>query len=252
MIKQPSLKDLDVVYVCKESPSNEELRYSLRSLSNFPHRKVWIYGYKQEWVDNVEYVPIIQDGHTKWDNASKQIEAICKNENITENFVLFNDDFFVNKKVSKLPSYFDRTLSARIGDFLKAFKWHYWSNYMRRLKVAKETLNKGGFTTYNFELHYPMIFNRKKLLEVYEQFGDIGAKRSLYGNMHSIIKEPAQDCKIYTLLDAPSGKEKFLSTNDRSFSNGLVGMYIKSRFRSPCKYEKEIKDDNKKENNGRY
>lgn len=34
----------DIVYFVKESESNEELRYSLRSLKNFPRRKVWFYG----------------------------------------------------------------------------------------------------------------------------------------------------------------------------------------------------------------
>lgn len=35
----------DIVYFVKESAKNEELRYSLRSLKNFPHGRVWFYGY---------------------------------------------------------------------------------------------------------------------------------------------------------------------------------------------------------------
>lgn len=235
------LKDMDIVYVCKVSPSNEELRYSLRSLKNIPHRKVWIYGYKQDWIQNVEYVPIRQDGQTKWDNASKQIKAICENDNISEDFILFNDDFFVCRKINELPAFFDRTLSARLGDFLQKYKWHYWSGYMRRLRVAKETLRKNGYTSYNFELHYPMVFNRKKLLGVYEDYSDIGAKRSIYGNMYSIQKVQSDDCKIYTLLDVPRYDATFLSTNDGSFERGQVGIFIRNKFSKPCEYEKEEK-----------
>ena len=34
----------DIVYFVKGSRKNEELRYSLRTLKNFPHRKVFFYG----------------------------------------------------------------------------------------------------------------------------------------------------------------------------------------------------------------
>ena len=34
----------DIVYFVKDTDTNEELRYSLRSLANFPHGKVWFYG----------------------------------------------------------------------------------------------------------------------------------------------------------------------------------------------------------------
>jgi hypothetical protein len=34
----------DIVYFVKDTQDNEELRYSLRSLSNFPHRKEIIMG----------------------------------------------------------------------------------------------------------------------------------------------------------------------------------------------------------------
>ena len=47
-------EDLDVVYCVKELITNEELRYSLRSLRNLPHRKVWIFGGCPKWVNTEE------------------------------------------------------------------------------------------------------------------------------------------------------------------------------------------------------
>ena len=39
-------KKYDVVYIVKEDPRNEELRYSIRSVcENFPVRNIWIFGY---------------------------------------------------------------------------------------------------------------------------------------------------------------------------------------------------------------
>lgn len=233
-----STKDIDVVYVCKQSPENEELRYSLRSLKNLVGiRKVWIYGYKQPWITNVEYVPIVQDGKTKWDNAGKQLRAICENDNITEDFILFNDDFFVCKKTSEIPAFYDRTLSARIGDFLKAYKWNFWTNYARRLKQAKEEMLRKGYTSYNFEVHYPMIFNRKKLAEICETYKDYGCKRSFYGNIYTTQRQQVSDCKLYKLDDKPTGKEIFLSSMDSTFNKGEIGKYIRQKFNKPCKYE---------------
>lgn len=232
---------LDVVYVCKESPTNEELRYSLRSLKNLVGiRKVWIFGYAQPWLDNVEYVPIEQHEGNKWLNAAKQIKAICDNNNITKDFILFNDDFFVCKKTDKIPAYFDRTLSARIGDFLKAYKWNAWSTYARRLKVAKQELQKRGYTSYNFETHYPMVFNREKLARICEEYGEFGCKRSFYGNIYNPPREQASDCKLYHINDKPTGKERFLSSMDTTFKSGEIGNYIKKKFNKPCKYEKEV------------
>ena len=38
-------KDLDIVYFVKDTPTNEELRISLRSVAkNMPHKRVWVFG----------------------------------------------------------------------------------------------------------------------------------------------------------------------------------------------------------------
>ena len=47
----------DIVYVVRPGERNEELRYSLRSLSNLPHGRVWIAGYMPKWVTGVEHIP---------------------------------------------------------------------------------------------------------------------------------------------------------------------------------------------------
>lgn len=56
----------DIVYFVKESKTNEELRYSLRTLKNFPHRKVWFYGGCPEGLKPDQYVYVEQDQPTKW------------------------------------------------------------------------------------------------------------------------------------------------------------------------------------------
>ena len=63
----------DIVYFVKESESNEELRYSLRSLVNFPHRYVWFYGGCPEGLNPDFHVPVKQDKDNKWKNVSMML-----------------------------------------------------------------------------------------------------------------------------------------------------------------------------------
>ncbi|MFF3129757.1 hypothetical protein ACFVRD_48125 [Streptomyces sp. NPDC057908] len=55
----------DIVYVVRPWNQNEQLRYSLRTLANLPHRRVWIAGYCPTWVGpDVGRIPVAQAGIT--------------------------------------------------------------------------------------------------------------------------------------------------------------------------------------------
>ena len=231
---------LDIVYTVKEKPENEELRYSLRSLRNLPHNKVFIYGGLPNCVDPeaVNYVRVNQRYGNKWLNTAAQLIYITQNDNITEDFIWFNDDFFVMKPIKELEYYRDRTLSERIRDFGRKNQFHTRGKYATRLRKAQWSLQAHDKEINNFELHIPMVFNREKLLKVMKQFPNQGAKRSLYGNC--CVENPIQrsDVKIYDFLQKPTGEEDFLSTTDGTFSTGAVGKFIRNKFRKASPYER--------------
>ena len=197
-------KNLDVVYCIKNAPTNEELRYSLRSLKNIPHSKVWIFGYAPEWIRSVEIVRQDQKGLNKWEKCGYSLKSICENEGVTEDFIWFNDDFFVMSEIEKLPYYIDRTLEERFRDFKRKSFYGTPSRYAYRLQDAANALKTKGRTTVNYELHIPMIFNRKKLLKLWDIYPNIGAHRSLYGNEYSVGGEQRYDVKIYNNYSKPS------------------------------------------------
>lgn len=231
---------LDIVYTIKDQPENEELRYSLRSLENLPHGKVWLYGGCPKWVNKrtIRHIYYPQEGPTKWTKTSSLLREICQNENITENFIWFNDDFFVLQEQETLNYYKDRTLTARVLDFAK-LGWHQINGaYQTRLKQASRALKFKNCESDNFELHIPMIFNRKQLLDIMTTFPGVGAKRSLYGNYYRVESEQRNDVKIYNLTDKPDKTWDFVSTTDESFSRGEVGKYVKKQFKNKSKYEK--------------
>ena len=84
----------DAVYIYKSNGSDEELRYSLRSVEkNFPCKRVVICGSKPRGIAPDIQMELAQFGATKWERARYTIERIAKNEDLTEKVWLFNDDF---------------------------------------------------------------------------------------------------------------------------------------------------------------
>ena len=157
------LSQMDIVYFVKDEPSNEELRYSLRSVEkNFPHRNVWFYGGCPDDLQPDRWAHIKQNARSKWGNTSGLLRNACANEGISENFVLFNDDFFVLKTAleSMPPTYYgdiDFIVEKTERGFGKPIVW------TTRLKHLKKTLLKSGKGTLNYAVHKPMLVNRKKL-----------------------------------------------------------------------------------------
>lgn len=106
------LKDMDIVYVVKDAAYNDELKWSLRSVEkNFPHKRVWFYGGKVVGLHPDKQVVVKQEGSRKYDRVRNMLKMIAENDEITEDFVLFNDDFFVMDKVESLPYLSDMNLS---------------------------------------------------------------------------------------------------------------------------------------------
>ena len=105
----------DIVYFVKESPANEELRYSLRSVcENFDFRKVWFYGGRPSYLMPDEWIHVVQNQRTKWMRTTNMIRLICQNDEITDDWWLFNDDFFVLQKTDGIPSPYYRDIYRHI------------------------------------------------------------------------------------------------------------------------------------------
>ncbi len=227
----------DIVYILQNGYEKDELIYSLRSIcANFPHRKVWIYGGTPEGLDNVSLVPYTQVGNTKWERVNNTIKEICKNDEITEDFWLFNDDFFIMKKVRKLEPMTDGTLWARVNRIADRHG-NRDTEYSARLRDTARVLRDRGYDRLNYALHVPMLINRKKGLETLNEFKGYPMFRSLYGNHHRIGGVIGDDVKIMKLSQKPTGKETYLSTDDKSFAEGEAGRYIRKAFPEKCKYE---------------
>lgn len=227
----------DIVYILKDGVGAEELRYSLRSVcENFPHRKVWIYGDKPEGIEPDEFVPFQQKGVMVWQKVTSTIEEVCKNNKITEDFYLFNDDFFVMKSVTDMPTYYDKTLYRRIQQIEKR-RGGAPSLYSYQLRATRDVLMDEGYKTFNYAVHMPMLINRKKALEVIRKYPKLHMFRSVYGNVCNVGGEQHKDVKIVNKDIAPDEDCDFLSTGDTPMAETAVGRFIMERFPNRCKYE---------------
>jgi hypothetical protein len=216
---------MDVVYICRNG-ENEELRYSIRSVEkNLPHANIWVVGGKPKWY-NGKYIQVTQN-RSKFQNAKANMKAISKSEEISEDFVLMNDDFFILKPVKKIEYYYGGSLVEKIKYYEATYSS---STYTNMLKRSLETLRVSGIDNpKDYAIHVPFIMNRVKLQEILPL--DI-SWRLAYGNIHGvggkIVKtfgDKNKDVKVYmknglaTSLSNNSISDTFLSTDDNSFEH---------------------------------
>lgn len=232
----------DIVYLVKEAPVDEELVYSLRSVDeNWQYRDVWFYGGCPDNLTPDRWRHLAQTGLDKWDKVRNMIQVICTDRHISDNFWLFNDDFFILKRVDEnIPPQYNGDLMEYIERIEK--KQGHADEYTDRLRECYEALKTAGKTTYNYEVHKPMLINRQKMLEVMEKFPKVPGLRSLYGNYWGIGGVDRHDMKIkilnYKNMDLVKNFWEFVSTDDASFRDGEVGRFIRERFDKKSRFER--------------
>src|SRR5688572_14976620 len=96
---------MDIVFPIRASGRTDELRYSLRSLVNLPHDRVWIAGHRPEWVSKeVGHIAVHQlGGTTKYERSLANLLAACSHPEVSDEFVRFDDDFFVMVPMDRVP-----------------------------------------------------------------------------------------------------------------------------------------------------
>lgn len=226
----------DIVYIVRAG-TNRELVYSLRTVErNFPHRKVWLYGGMPKGIKPDEAIIIQQQGETKWEKVRNTLLECCKNDNITEDFWLFNDDFFIMEPVTEPTNYYDGTLEQRIEAIEQASRG-IGNQYSQKLRHLLDTLKKAGIEEpLNYAHHTPILINRKKMLETLEKYPNEPMFRALYGNINHIGGENMPDVKFHQNRQ-PYPIGQYASTSDESWNQDEIGRIIRQKFPDPSKWE---------------
>jgi len=231
--------ELDVVIPYKITYS-DELRYALRSLKNLPHRRVFVVGDLPDWADNITHIQIPKRGINRFMDVEEIIRLICANPEVSDDFILMNDDFFIMNKVDKLPNWHMGTIA---DEYIRR-KQITHNNYVKGYKLTDEYLKSLGVKEpLDYCLHVPCVLNKVKRMVVSDlrlnqlRNAKVLLSRSMYFNLFGGGSTLHDDVK-YIKLDNGFDRGDFLSTLDSSFAKGEVGRYIKKRFSERGQYEK--------------
>lgn len=224
---------MDVVYPVRPGDANDELRYSLRSLANIPHGRVWIVGYKPTWVTGVEHIDGNQFGPHA--NVYENIRAAMNCPDVSDEVIIFNDDFFVTERIAEIPRLYRSTLAEHIALPRVQRNRGWWLDSLNATLVC---LQVHGITDpLSYELHVPVVVNKRKMADTLAAFAQVTPVnppqwRTLYGNLYAAGGTRQADVKQY---GAGEMKRPFHSTDDRSFVHYRNGLdYL---FRAPSPYE---------------
>lgn len=84
----------DIVYILRSDIlDTQELTYSLRSLTNLQHGKVWTAGGRPPGIKPDNALEVKQQGETKWAKVAYTLRKVCNIKELSQEFYLFNDDF---------------------------------------------------------------------------------------------------------------------------------------------------------------
>lgn len=230
---------MNFVYICKDG-ENEELRYSLRSIvKNCKVDSLFVVGGKPDWYLG-NYIPVTQK-YSKYKNAFLNFKTICDSDEISKDFVLMNDDFFITKPINKIITYYNGTLQNKIDNYEKVLGR---SSYINKLIITNDRLLKNGIQNpLNYEIHVPMSMCKSNFKEILTNNHNI-LYRSVYGNTFNDEAKEMIDVKVYqsdsfkTLsYNYTDNKYPFLSTDPGSFLY-LKDLYLKKAFVDKTEYEK--------------
>ena len=203
----------DVLYVVRQGEENEELYYSLRSLVNLPHNRVFIVGYCPSWVENVTVVPV-PSGPNKFDNIERNLRAGLAHPEIGHRITYWNDDMYVMQRVDAVPPMHRGPVDPR--------------NFRQELRTRIITTVSALSTVphpLDYELHVPLPLETEQAHSVMSLAPKRILWRTYFGNAAKIGGELTMDVKSRAGEVFPS---PFLSSGPKSLRSLIP--YLEERL----------------------
>jgi len=247
---------MDVVYIlAKGHNDNIEFRYSLRSLKYIKHDKVFVVGYKPTRLKNVIHIPF-DDCWYKYDNVAKKQKMIMNNNDISEEFVYMNDDFYFlmpqEVEYYKIGSLKTQMEYIYERDECTRLRWLPVPQYYTNLKYVLDIFKKWD----SFESHTPIRFNRSKMKAMFKEYPDLPPTsiRTAYCLYYKIkwqwlpnmenykgYKRKLSDCKCYNINKFKVNEwQPLLSTENSMCKEQKFRDYMERKFPNRSIYEKEF------------
>lgn len=200
----------DIVYVVRPGENNPSLKYSLRSLANLPHNRVFVSGNCPSWVRNVTAIPV-RKVPSKLNSIENNLRAALRHPEISERVVYMNDDFFIMEPIDEVPITHGGPVEGYKGQ--QEFKW-------RMARTIDEFVRCGmrvqfnGMLTYD-GIHMPLPLVTELARDIVRDMPSGMLWRTWYGNVAAIggVQVPNTKSKKGEVVPGP-----FFSTDRTTLS----------------------------------
>jgi hypothetical protein len=198
--------------------NDEEIRYSVRSLEQnmLDLGRVFVVGEKPGPLPGAAHVPASDVGDRKWQRAYLKIKKACALPDLSADFLLMNDDFFM----------------------LEPFHGSEWPFY------AVRNGNGGPCGPVDFSIHCPILLNKELYANMpfsADQKGHL-SPRTFYGNFYRVPAVPTSDF----ILRAGAGCRPFdeqvigwrcFSVSDSAMLDLNFKNWLDSLYPNPSRFE---------------
>lgn len=239
----------DAVYVCRPG-ENPELRLSLRSLAKNAvgiYRNVWVVGTVLPWLRNVRGLPL-EPLEDKFENQRQSLAAVVNHPDLSDTFVLLNDDHFVTQPITEwrtwhIGTVFGFLAQLFLGD-MEVTNRNEWAHAV--LNTALWTQAKADIAEpYCYEAHIPLLFDKAKVAAVLDEYpadgffaiGETYPITGAGGEGEVGANTKIGDAGARGLLTVMCSGMPYVSTEDNVFESGVVGDWLRANFPDPCIYE---------------
>jgi len=241
------MQEIDIMYALGKGSlwADTEIRYSLRSIEKHltGYRSVWIIGHLPVFLKNVNHIAFKDEHACKETNIYRKILRACQENEISDNFLFFNDDHFLVKDfyAPEFPFFWKSDLRE------SSKRMRQGNRYKKAVDNAHRVLRANGFDTKSFDIHTPILYNKKSFIDVMTKY-DWNQKisfvvKSMYANSLKIEGVREVDCKINSQMPSEDIKQVVLSRKVFSMGNGAIGTkmlnVLNEFYPLVSKYEKE-------------
>lgn len=218
---------MDIVIPYRNSRS-DELIYTLRSLQNVQHGRIYIIG-NNPGLQNIVHIPAIQTSDVAR-NTHNILNLACRLPDISDDFIWMADDMYFMEKIDNIPVLHKGTYDELLEKY--GLRNNFYIN--RAIKTNDHLKSLGIKSPLCYETHAPFVINKKKWREL-----NISAeynKLSMYGNQCSLGGTKTEDVKVRQKDRIPNGP--FASSYDVTFNTNSLGKLIREMFPERSIYEK--------------
>lgn len=224
----------DIVYVLGTGSGwgDNELRYSLRSLSTYMSDlgTVYVVGHRPRWLDGVVHLPWPDRHRCKERNIMEKLAYACGHPDLSKQFLHIHDDHFMLSPGAGItvPYWHAGPLDKLAEHMKRKSPGNHWGDAVANTYKA---LSAAGHSIHNFDIHYPMLFDKTEYPRVMDLYNWKTEPRgyvvkSLYANTLGLLGKLTNDLKVdkrltnAEIVDRLSGRPWFSLGN-----GGLTGNF---------------------------